>query len=1353
MALSPQESPTSSEVVDLSAVVSPAAVSGAGEDAALRPATPSVCTPCCVCRGSAKAEGEGGNSAEALGFQLVQHFSLKTICIREWKCMQTGVRVLLCRIASPLCNLYATLPTEAHTDEGLPHTLEHLVFLGSRRFPYKGVLDFLANRCLSQGTNAWTATDHTTYTLTTAGSEGLLNLLPVYLDHLMIPTLHDNAFKTEVHHLTQNAGSAGVVYSEMEARERQASSVLYRKLVELVYPGDSGYRYETGGLMEQIRRTSNARVREYHKNFYKWSNLSLIVTGLVEATSLLDTVRRSIKQIEEAKTLPAPPALSACPELDAQIAKAVGPPEHGERPLAFSGERPWTDDRNVRLPASPSSPQSSSPAFHRVYFPADDAESGRVALAWRGPAWKDALGREVVDILGSYLSEGNVAPLQRELVQCDDPVCATVDFSSENFRETSFFLEAADVRLEGRRGGERESEKETRENACKKQKREEDKAEEERLAENRELEAVGKRIQEIIAREAEGPLDLARLRMLLRRELLQFYRALETNPHDTMAELLNEYIVNHRHAEDLQSFLNLAGVVNSLAEQPETFWRGELRRWFLNSSSAFPAGVACYPSTSLASKLHAEDQAREARLRESVGEAQLAKLAATVEEIKVQQKQPPPKDVLLSVPVASIDKVVLPDKAPLSNFDDPRDEEELREGTREERKEKGDAKRGGETTCQTGGEEAKKRGEDVLSRLPFPVQLDAQATEFVQIKLLSRIPENLSPHERRALLLLADLVFECDVLFPAALAEVLHVQPSCSPCSSAGSSSNAGECVATERQNAVDVAGYVRVSYEQLTRLVFEHATSSSAGLGFHAESGAGAGSASLMYDLFSLSITAPVDRYFQATALLFGVLCGLQIEAARVSVHLKRHLKQLVRKKRSAKFLVQQLETSLRYRRGAVPNSCGWGQQLATMKRMQKDLAHATQTLITVYRHLFQQLAFGVHIVADVAQLPAGWEKPWRDLQALLAARPMLLDLPLAGEKHEKTESRLNEKTPDGETEKDKEPWGKKKKFAAIAKVLGVRPSACDNVFAEPETQSGRGKMQEEETRIACGIGSSDAGHVLVSVKGPVGYGEKNKDLAAIMVMAECCSMMEGLLFRTVRGAGFAYGCDFAYFPWQGQLTLRLSPATNPAAAVKAVVEEFRSRVQASIASGTRIFSDEEIVAGKCGTLFSIVSREETQSCQAAQSLIWPLRGQTRDENRRLLDAVANTTAEEVEAVARVYLHSVVVALTGSDEERERVGGTVCIVTNKKKAEGTVKDLEAAGVRVTLVHTEHTLRQLQLGEGDTLSDLGEEEEDEEEGEDEDEDEDEDEEEEGDDEDDEDACCGGEREHDAQCHH
>jgi hypothetical protein len=46
--------------------------------------------------------------------------------------------------------------TKADDDDGLPHTLEHLIFLGSEEYPYKGVLDILANKCYASGTNAWT---------------------------------------------------------------------------------------------------------------------------------------------------------------------------------------------------------------------------------------------------------------------------------------------------------------------------------------------------------------------------------------------------------------------------------------------------------------------------------------------------------------------------------------------------------------------------------------------------------------------------------------------------------------------------------------------------------------------------------------------------------------------------------------------------------------------------------------------------------------------------------------------------------------------------------------------------------------------------------------------------------------------------------------------------------------------------------------------------------------------------------------------------------------------------------------------------------------------------------------------
>lgn len=50
-------------------------------------------------------------------------------------------------------------------DDGLPHTLEHLIFLGSSDFPFKGSLDIIANRCLASGTNAWTGKLELNYNL------------------------------------------------------------------------------------------------------------------------------------------------------------------------------------------------------------------------------------------------------------------------------------------------------------------------------------------------------------------------------------------------------------------------------------------------------------------------------------------------------------------------------------------------------------------------------------------------------------------------------------------------------------------------------------------------------------------------------------------------------------------------------------------------------------------------------------------------------------------------------------------------------------------------------------------------------------------------------------------------------------------------------------------------------------------------------------------------------------------------------------------------------------------------------------------------------------------------------------
>jgi Zn-dependent M16 (insulinase) family peptidase len=88
--------------------------------------------------------------------------------------------------------------------------------MGSEKYPYKGIIDHLANRGFSNGTNAWTDNDHTgepamtspchlslycailAYTASTAGEQGFLQLLPIYLDHILYPTMSNAAFLTEV---------------------------------------------------------------------------------------------------------------------------------------------------------------------------------------------------------------------------------------------------------------------------------------------------------------------------------------------------------------------------------------------------------------------------------------------------------------------------------------------------------------------------------------------------------------------------------------------------------------------------------------------------------------------------------------------------------------------------------------------------------------------------------------------------------------------------------------------------------------------------------------------------------------------------------------------------------------------------------------------------------------------------------------------------------------------------------------------------------------------------------------------------------------------------------------------------
>ncbi|XP_065331975.1 uncharacterized protein C05D11.1-like [Cloeon dipterum] len=337
------------------------------------------------------APADGSTTLPALwsNFELVcEGKSNDLLDVKKYRSRRTGLTVVIADISGPIVSGYFVLATEAHDDDGLPHTLEHLIFLGSEKYPYKGVLDLLANRCLASGTNAWTDTDHTCYTMTTVGSEGFLSLMPIYLDHILYPTLSDEGFITEVHHIDGEGRDSGVVYCEMQGRENSCESLCHLAVLQALYPG-SGYSSETGGIMHNLRTsTDNVKVRNFHKQFYRPENLTLAITGKVEAEQVFAALADFENKI---------------------IAK-------GNRG-AFV--RPWQTEVQ---PFTKSVEQL-------VPFPCDEESGGLVILAWRGPsAATDIYKITACSVMVKYLADTPVSPLQRDLVEIKDPCASNISY-------------------------------------------------------------------------------------------------------------------------------------------------------------------------------------------------------------------------------------------------------------------------------------------------------------------------------------------------------------------------------------------------------------------------------------------------------------------------------------------------------------------------------------------------------------------------------------------------------------------------------------------------------------------------------------------------------------------------------------------------------------------------------------------------------------------------------------------------------------------------------------------------------------------------------------------------------------
>lgn len=359
----------------------------------------------------------------------------------------SGLTVVYCPINGPLCSVNIVVPTIPIDNSGLPHTLEHLVFCGSLEHPHRGFLDNLATRCLSNGTNAYTTEDHTSYSLTTASAEGMLNVLPVFVGHIFRPTLRNAQFVTEVFHIDGEAKPQGVVYCEMAGREETEYDIRDYELRRLLYGESSMYSQECGGRTAIIKNLTNDAIKKYHEYFYKFENSAVIITGTLDLEKLLESLNSVLSSsICEVNGITEDLSHN---ELDELLTKAASDDQISAEyvntslsALFKSGKLNLDYNKNFGPENVPTNNKKT------VNFASSDEDVGSICFGWRGPNISDNETLLGLEIIFRFLVDTTASPIPQRFVECAEPLASMVDFDYRLFYESFFTLEFSGVSID-----------------------------------------------------------------------------------------------------------------------------------------------------------------------------------------------------------------------------------------------------------------------------------------------------------------------------------------------------------------------------------------------------------------------------------------------------------------------------------------------------------------------------------------------------------------------------------------------------------------------------------------------------------------------------------------------------------------------------------------------------------------------------------------------------------------------------------------------------------------------------------------------------------------------------------------
>lgn len=183
--------------------------------------------------------------------------------------------------------------TPSKDNTGVNHVIEHSVLEGSEKYPVKDLMNQLMKQSMSTFLNAFTSDNSTSYPVSSKNDKDFQNLMSVYLDSVFYPNVikdkkifEQEGIRYELNSPEDELKYNGIVYNEMKGDYSSPDWILSKSIQQSLFP-DTSYKYESGGLPNEIPKlTYDELVNTYNSN-YNPSNSYFYLYGKMDINSKL----------------------------------------------------------------------------------------------------------------------------------------------------------------------------------------------------------------------------------------------------------------------------------------------------------------------------------------------------------------------------------------------------------------------------------------------------------------------------------------------------------------------------------------------------------------------------------------------------------------------------------------------------------------------------------------------------------------------------------------------------------------------------------------------------------------------------------------------------------------------------------------------------------------------------------------------------------------------------------------------------------------------------------------------------------------------------------------------------------